>query len=165
MSHGELTWLASEAKKCKLVIEIGSWYGRSSRAIADNLPRGGKLICVDHWDGSVAEKKEFKSARKLNGDFAFKAFFYNMSDLIMKGKVIPLRMSSKNAAPLFPHADMVFIDGGHTYEEVKEDIKLWQGRTPILCGHDYNRWEGVNKAVDELVNEKQLIESIWLKTG
>jgi hypothetical protein len=45
--------------------------------------------------------------------------------------------------------DMVFLDGGHTYEEVKQDIKAWFPKTRwIMSGHDFNR-DDVKKAVIE----------------
>jgi hypothetical protein len=75
-------------------------------------------------------------------------------------------MSSKNAAAFFKkhniQGDTVFIDAGHTYKEVIEDIDLW---LPLvkpdgdLCGHDYyhegtNIWPGVRQAVDEKFGHK-----------
>jgi hypothetical protein len=51
--------------------------------------------------------------------------------------------------------DYVFIDGNHSYENVKEDIALWKPkvqRNGILLGHDYKmRHPGVVRAVNELI--------------
>jgi hypothetical protein len=54
MSDLELTWLGTQAQKSKVVIELGSWFGKSSTAIADNLPEDGVLYCIDTWAGSEA---------------------------------------------------------------------------------------------------------------
>ena len=145
----------------KTIIEVSSWHGRSSRSIADNMSNSRTLYCVDHWLGSKAERDTFHQSAKLKeGDHAFIKFSENLFDHIRKGRVIPLRMSSRNAAELLQKqgimAGMVFIDAGHTYEEVKEDIYVWlplviEGGT--ICGHDYydenNMWLGVRQAVNK----------------
>jgi hypothetical protein len=162
ISDDELRWLAEEANKHTTIIEVGSWHGRSSRSIADNMPKSGTLYCVDHWLGSEAERETcHRSAKLQDGDDAFIKFSANLFDHIQNGKVIPLRMRSKHAAELLytrgVTAEMVFIDAGHTYEEVKDDISVWlplvmDGGT--ICGHDYchenNMWPEVRQAVDEI---------------
>jgi hypothetical protein len=55
--------------------------------------------------------------------------------------VRPMMMTSREAAEIFPDRclDLVFIDGDHSYEAVREDIGLWSPkvrRGGILCGHD-----------------------------
>ena len=166
MSNEELTWLAENGRDKDIVIEIGSWHGRSSRAIADNMKEGAKLYCVDHWLGSKFERDtNHQSAGLEGGDAAYMEFMDNMADMIQLGKVIPLRMSSVNAAKWFAkqgiRADMIFIDAGHTYEEIKEDIEAWEPLVKdggILCGHDYyhdgQTWPGVQQAVDERYGHK-----------
>lgn len=167
MSLVEVTYLAKCAKDKKVIIEIGSWHGRSSRALADNLPEGGKLFCVDTWNGSKVEKEtSHASAKWMDGDHAFYEFTQNNFDLIEQGIIIPIRMSSKNASELFKEkgvkADMIFIDAGHTYEEIKEDLDIW---FPVLndgglfCGHDYDlpMWAGVTQAVNEFAQKQAVI--------
>lgn len=158
MNVDELKWLATEARKRKTIIEVGSWHGRSSRAIADNLQPGGVLYCVDTWDGSETEKEtNHASARMKEGDHAFYEFLQNNIDHVSAGRIVPLRMSSQNAAKFFKEqsikADMIFIDADHTYEGVCKDIESWQGvladDDAIFCGHDINAWAGVNQAVSE----------------
>jgi beta-1,4-mannosyl-glycoprotein beta-1,4-N-acetylglucosaminyltransferase len=177
MSEAELAWLAGRAKNAKTIIEVGSWHGRSSRALADHLPDGGRLFCVDHWAGSAVERTtNHQSASWNDGDHAFMEFSDNLADHIKSGKVIPVRMSSKNAAAWFKKqhitADLIFIDAGHTYDEVKEDIGLWLpvvNKGGILSGHDYNytdgMWAGVTKAVDESIKATQQNDTnIWATT-
>ncbi len=43
INDNELIWLGKEAMKRKTIIEIGSWHGRSSRALGDNLMDGGVI--------------------------------------------------------------------------------------------------------------------------
>lgn len=155
----ELQWLGREASKRKRIVEIGSWHGKSSRAIGDNLSPGGVLYCVDTWAGSVAEQEtNHSSAKWKDGDHAFYEFLQNNIDLVQEGKIVPLRMTSKNAAEFFKEKnisfDMIFIDAGHTYPEVCQDIDNWKGLIKeggIFCGHDFNGWAGVNEAVSEKI--------------
>ncbi len=65
-------------------------------------------------------------------------------------------MTSKNAAELFKEkgikADLIFIDAGHSYKEVCEDIDVWKeivDEQGLFCGHDFNAWAGVNQAVSD----------------
>lgn len=175
MADSELEWLATQAKTHKLIIEVGSWHGKSSRAIADNMMEDGILLCVDHWRGSETERdNNHQSANWEDGDHAYLGFLDSMWDLVGT-KVHPVRLSSKNAAKyIHSHnmkANMIFIDAGHTYEEVKADIEYWlpnleQGG--LICGHDAfhvnNPWPGVLKAAKEKfgLNVKQAPNtSIW----
>ena len=63
--------------------------------------------------------------------------------------------------------DVVFIDAGHTYEEVKQDIIQWKPKAKmIIAGHDYypGVWDGVVKAVDEAFGKPDGVAgTIWYK--
>lgn len=177
MALEELVWLAQQAKTHKFIIEVGSWHGKSSRALADNLMLNGRLICVDHWKGSFVERESnHASALGEDGDAAYLEFLGNMADLPLD-KVYPLRLSSRNAAKFLSErpgikADMIFIDAGHIYEEVKADILAWLpllNEGGMMCGHDMfhvnNVWPGVGQAVNEIfgLNVKQAPNtSIWM---
>jgi hypothetical protein len=66
-------------------------------------------------------------------------------------------------------ADLIFLDGDHRYEAVKEDILISMCflKMPggILAGHDYGRkdWPGVKKAVDEMFGVVEVVDTIWIK--
>jgi len=160
MAEEELRWLAKKATEHKTVIEVGSWHGRSSRAIADNLPANGKLYCVDTWGGSSGEPDAHGSAKQKEGDNAFIYFNKHMSEHLLTGKVRAIRMTSTNGAELLKdlaiQADMIFIDADHNYENVKADIESYLPLLApggLICGHDYSEeqlvWVGVKQAVNE----------------
>src|SRR5580692_9940950 len=44
-----------KGNKIKTVVEIGSWYGLSTRHIAKLLPEDGIVYAVDTWEGSPNE--------------------------------------------------------------------------------------------------------------
>lgn len=174
MSEIELRFLGTLARENKIVCECGSWHGRSTRALGDNT--SGVVYAIDTWNGSALEKDtNHASAKQMEGDHALYEFYQNNFDLVQQGKVIPMRMSGKNAAKFFKEKgiqfDAVFIDAGHEESEVREDIECWlplvkDGGT--LCGHDYYYdnliWDGVKKAVDNLLGNITVAPetSIWV---
>lgn len=160
MTEDELIWLRDTAREMQNVVEIGSWKGRSTRALCAGCP--GTVFAVDHWRGSKGE--EIFAEDGSDGEEAYIEFRYNTRDL---RNLVPERISSLEAAPTFTDKflDMVFIDGGHLYEEVKADIQAWLPKARVMiCGHDYSeRWPGVKQAVDELLGEVEIHGTIWSK--
>lgn len=71
--------------------------------------------------------------------------------------------------------DMVYIDAGHTYECVANDLKAWIPKVKkggIIAGHDYLATEyGVRRAVDEVfgfgavnvIPENGVDASFWIR--
>lgn len=171
MTDEELLFLAEHAQKANTIIEVGSWHGKSTRALADHTQ--GVIYAVDHWNGSLVERDtSHASAREMDGDHAYFEFNRNLWDHVASGRVRTLRMTGRNAArqlnELRVQADLIFIDAGHTYEEVKADIAdflplLAPGG--LLCGHDFDTptWPGVTQAVREFnpVVAKAANTSIW----
>ena len=89
--------------------------------------------------------------------------------------VTPLRMTSVEASKTFEDKsiDFVFIDAGHTYEEVVEDIKHWLPKVKaggFIAGHDYYRvppgkdQEGLHYAVHEFFTHEEITsgEQCWV---
>jgi predicted O-methyltransferase YrrM len=169
MDPPELKWLAEQATTHTRIAEVGSWQGRSTRALADNT--SGIVYAVDTWEGTAAPGLQEEVHKKLlegkPAEFLMDTFNANMAGL---DNVCALRKTSLEAAsgwgssPLF---DMIFIDASHDYVNVKADILAWR---PLLvpgglfCGHDYDpqHWPEVIKAVDELFpNRKNAPGSIW----
>jgi predicted O-methyltransferase YrrM len=79
-----------------------------------------------------------------------------------------IKGESKVAAKMFlkESLDVVFIDLTHTYEAVKEDIKLWLPKVKkggFIAGDDYHEnWKGVIQAVDELLPRATFIDDCWI---
>lgn len=60
--------------------------------------------------------------------------------------------------------DFIFIDADHSYEQVYKDIvgcRELLSPNGIISGHDYGSWEGVARAVHELLPEFKTHNSIW----
>jgi len=85
-----------------------------------------------------------------------------------------LEMKSVEAAAVIPDAslDFAFIDAGHGYRAVHDDIRAWREKVRPdgwLLGHDYghSRYPGVARAVDEWFGRRvQLVgHTIWAVPG
>ncbi len=153
MEIDELRWLAETASKYKNICEIGSWKGRSTRAIADNMPQDAELTVVDLFKDGYLEGKELRAT-----------FEENLHEYLEAGRISICQMDSETAAELFAKVnikfDMIFVDGEHFYEYAYNDIRNYLPLLSpggILCGHDYTpnapEFGGVIKAVHELVPE------------
>lgn len=162
MSDKELAWLAERAKTHYRIVEVGSWKGRSTVALAENTP--GIVLAVDTWLGSMEHSAELIGPEGQ----LFQQFTENTKGL----PVFPMQLLSASAAKAFDAMsfrvfDMIFIDAAHDYESVKEDILLWKALLQpggLLCGHDYGQWPDVEKAVTEVLGEVEIaVHSIWMK--
>lgn len=161
MTPEELEFLYQSAKKYNRILEIGSWKGRSSDALLSGCK--GEVHCVDHFKGSNDKNDETNSLGKKED--IYEEFIKNVGHY-KNLKVV--RNSSENAEKELADEkfEMIFIDGEHTYEAVKQDIRLWKKHcTKLICGHDYqNNWPGVMRAVDEEIGKPDGVEgSIWYK--
>ncbi len=164
MSTPELQFLAQRARESELIIEFGSYHGRSTRALADNT--NGVVFAVDPWNGIYFDDKGNQVG--YIEPTAYEKFQENLRDHLDNEKVIPFQMYSYD----FPIrgnqlADFIFIDGDHRREAVKEDIQIALyliKNGGIIAGHDYGRadWPGVKRAVDELFPDGvNKVDTIW----
>lgn len=133
---GEETRLLYEsAKRAKKgIVEIGSWKGRSSVALAQGSRDGNKVpvYCVDTW----------KNCDMYGGDFyqEFHANTINYRDVI----VPKIGWSDEIAKDFNEEFDLLFIDGCHSPEVVFWDWGIWamkmKGGEVYL--HDVRDWPG-----------------------
>lgn len=152
-----------EFKRTIKIAEIGSWKGRSTHALCCGAKEiGAEVTAIDHFQGSVGEDARHAEAKQ--GDAVFKTFCENVKGF---NNLNVVRADSAEAHREFDDRsfDMVFIDAEHTYEGVKRDIQNWGPKARyILCGHDYcKEWPDVMRAVDELLGEVEVHDSIWVK--
>lgn len=171
MKPEELTWLAEQASRRHNILEVGSWMGRSSHAIASNTP--GKLLCVDTWKGTMSEKSHREQLAGKSDGWLQAQFIRNVEKL---PNISWLRMPSMEAATLLHSRneekfDMIFIDGDHDYHAVRNDILAWWPMLApggLFCGHDFSSafTNTVVKAVKEMFPGRHKpvgAGSIWME--
>ncbi len=173
MSETELAYLAFIAESCFRIVEVGSWRGRSARAIADNIAPGGTLTCVDTWAddayGHVFPEDDPEMFKKK--DWLWNEF-QRYLDEYLGTTVHQLRMTSMDGARFLANQkfDFIFIDAGHKYEDIQQDILCWRpllAEGGILAGHDYNpvHHPEVIQVVKELVPRFRVVDTIWTTEG
>ena len=117
-------------------VEIGSYCGKSTCFIGQACKENkSKLITIDHHKGSEEQQL---------GELYFDAEVYdeklgrvntlpllekNLAKFDLEDVVKPLVMDSISASEIVENnADLIFIDGSHTFESAESDYELWKNK-------------------------------------
>lgn len=169
--QGLYSQMVNESKDGSHFVEVGSWKGRSASYMAVEIINSKKIIkfdCVDTWEGSVehldVNSPHYEQGLYEDRNWLFNQFLQNTSSV--SNQINPIRMTSVDAAKLYDDEslDFVFIDASHEYDDVINDINSWYPKVKksgYLCGHDYVKFGGVNKAVNKLIKDKGLNLSVF----
>jgi predicted O-methyltransferase YrrM len=111
---------AAAATGAGVIVEIGSWKGRSTTWLASGARLAGQRVyAVDPHRGS----REDPTVDTLN------EFLDNVARNGLAGVVEPMVMTSEEAAVrISGPIEFLFIDGDHSYEAVRRDAELWLPR-------------------------------------
>ncbi len=165
-----------EKIKPKNFLEVGIFHGVTSRNVCEILHRihgeNFKFTGIDLFSSELASKDEFPPKTTFSNPL--KSIYYNFiirkDPYSIKSVVKLLKKFEKNVNIIEGNSndilkkipitfDYVFLDGGHKYETVMNDLQnltqVVNNNGIILCD-DYNLSyaPGVKKAIDEYINEK-----------
>ena len=142
-----------KAKDGDHFVEIGVWKGGSAAFMGVEISNSGKKIRYDAID-CFAPTQEFG---KLTEDIYEEAKL-NLKPLTDLGLVNLIKAHSLDVVSNYEDnsLSLVFIDGSHTYEDVKADLLAWLPKVKsggMLAGHDYGSTYhvGVYPAVGEVL--------------
>lgn len=136
------------------VVELGTFIGDSAKAMSD---AGAIVHTIDNWKGSLRDLSH--STYRVYGKDQVRFAMQRNLGRRLHNTVFSYEGDSAKAADTWhgDKVDMVFIDAGHEYDEVKRDIDAWLKHVRvggILSGHDYcPAFPGVMKAVQEKFGE------------
>lgn len=145
----------------RIIVEIGSWYGSSTKWLAEHAPQC-TIFAIDTWDDDlIRNDNHYNNGTNdilvtLNKHPLYPTFLANLQSY---KNVIPIRRRSVEGLELLHERDIrpdiIYIDGDHHYEAVKEDISTCLRLFPraVIVGDDYGNYEDVRKAVHELAQE------------
>lgn len=154
------------AQRCSgkgVILEIGSWKGKSSIWLAHGSRSGcgAQVYAVDPHLGHAPDSP----SGVRSGTFG--EFRENLVRFGVAEQITPLVTTSEIAAATFDHPiELLFIDGAHAYDLVKLDFDLWcpkvvEGGTIVL--HDSNaggiplldryliKWPGPRRIAEERI--------------
>ena len=153
------------AKKCGargVIVEIGSWKGKSTTWLARGSKEKSraKIYAVDPHTGTASQKQRFGKI------WTFDEFRKNIRNAGVSDVVVPLVKTSKEAAKGFDMpVELIFIDGDHDYDLVKLDFELWYPKViegGIMAFHDTTNWPGPKKVVEEEIYKSKNFRNIRL---
>ena len=158
----------------KNFLEVGVFQGVTARNVCEVLKEiyqnEFKYIGIDLFSSSnLAYDNKEHTLKHSKISNPFKNFYFNFlrkEDLNSKKAVSRLLKKFNNNISLYEgysdkilnsidisYIDMVFLDGGHSYETVKKDLKILitkLKKNKIIICDDYNQKNyGVKRAVDE----------------
>lgn len=150
--EGEL--LYNLAKNCSgkgVIVEIGSWKGKSTTYLANGSEAGNNvpIYAIDPHIGSPENQ--------VDGPvWTFDEFQNNIKQSPASKLVTPLvKTSEAAAAEITEPVEVIFIDGAHEYEMVALDFDLWFDKVidgGWMAFHDTTySWEGPRRLVAERV--------------
>lgn len=152
------------------LVEIGSFKGKSLCSVSDIIKSNSlKVFSIDTFEGTESDNHDEAWTKGM-----FQIFTDNIEKFGITDKVTVLKGMSSDMVKHLENesADLVFIDGDHTYEGCYKDIVDYLPIVKIggvLSGHDYNStFKGVIQATSELLGEvetfgKLINNSIWYK--
>jgi hypothetical protein len=132
-----------------------------------DLKIDGVVIAVDTWLGSSEHwlNSDWHASLRLEKGYPslFKTFAANIVSEGLQDYVVPLPLDSINAGELLKQkqlsADVIHIDGGHDFDAVTADLKMWWPmlrRGGLLIGDDYHAygdtWPDVRRGFHEFFN-------------
>jgi SAM-dependent methyltransferase len=149
------------------LVEIGCWYGRTTQAFCIVPNNELRIHCVDTFLGSVEHQGELQG-------YKFKEdFINNTKDLSQVHSIIEKESAAASEDFEDETFDVVWIDAGHDYENVKTDITKWLPKLKtggLMIGHDYPEpndpdggFEELTKAVNQYVRDSPKFRGFgWL---
>lgn len=155
-----LMLLANEGPGLGVIVEIGSYMGRSTccLALGSKSAHREQVYAIDHFIGSPEHQRgeASESAAIVESGTTFHKFQENIAKLGLTDYVIPVKASSVEAAAGWTRPiRLLFIDGDHSYEAARLDFETWAPHVVVggvVAFHDINHFEGVTRFYQELLN-------------
>ena len=145
-----MCFIAEEASKARLMVEVGTYMGASAMmALLANQTL--KLWCVDIF----AQFGQDKVAQ------------YFLREFIDQGRCLLIKSNSRRAAKSFSGCplDAVFIDDGHTTDDVLRDLNAFYVHVRsggVLFGHDFDKGSEIEEALQEFGRPYTVpVERMW----
>lgn len=156
-----LAALASLVPAAGTIVEIGTYRGRATAALAIGAQQSGcRLISIDHYAGVAGVDADWSSSPAL--------VEHNLAH-VLAGRARPGWSADLRAAasadvagdwPAGELVDLLFIDGSHDQQSVEHDLAAWWGHVApagTVALHDYcaGHGAGVMAAVAPYISSRR----------
>lgn len=124
----------------KLIVELGSFLGKSTRYMLDIAPNA-TLISIDHWKASY-KWFDNKIDRDKFESYIYETFLFNCWEY--KDRLIPIKRDTisglEEVAENKLEPDLIYVDADHYFEGVIKDLYKSAILFPraIIVGDDWN---------------------------
>jgi hypothetical protein len=162
-----------------VVVELGSYMGRSTLVIAQHLidscgrpnehTDAPKFYAVDRWlrTPGVCPGFELGGGKCEPGMDYMAPFIDNMREFGVLDFVQPLRLLTVEAARLFADVsvDVIFHDASHDGESVLRDLNAWVPKLRIggfWTLHDHHQPGGRELDACRLLKQDRIVDSLWI---
>lgn len=163
---------AIRALKPRLIVEVGTWKGRSAVRMADICKTAGietTIVCVDTWLGSPEHflRKDrpdgWDSLRMRHGyPQLYYQFLANVLHHGHEDMIVPLPQTSDNAAIILERikvpVDILYVDAAHEHLPVLQDLRSYWPLLRdggVLIGDDF-KYPDVARAAHDFARERGL---------
>ena len=156
--------------KPKVIIEVGSWKGRSAIKMAElTKDYGTTIYCCDTWLGATEhildDKRDYKFPTSHGYPMIYFQFLVNVKSSGHHERIIPVPNTSMDCARILYHrkvrADLIYIDADHTAKGAFDDMTAyWElfanPAKRVMFGDDYITFPGVADAAKEFCKQHNL---------
>ena len=131
--------ISSMLPKESVVLEIGSWKGKSTWCIAQGLKKG-TINCIDPFNaaGEDGSKEIYEKTKGHNS--LLEQFQNNMKGISEKINITTHKGYSSDFVNAIPNINFLFIDGDHSIEGCRFDYENFENEVKVggfLAFHDY----------------------------
>ena len=159
--EGELLYnLAKNYKGDGVIVEIGSWQGKSTIWLGHGsmCGRNKKIYAIDPHIGSAEHQENRKKV------WTFDKFKKNIKNEKLDKLIIPIIKTSQEACKNFNRpVGIIFIDGAHDYKSAKLDFDIWFPKVienGIMAFHDTTIWDGPRRVVKNFIYKSRYFKDI-----
>ena len=132
------------------IVEIGSFRGRSTIAIARSAPPGAQILAIDPHAGNDRGPQEIEGFAEAAAEDS-EAFLANLDRAGVRDRVAYVRRFSHEAlGDVAGPIDLLHIDGAHRFGPARDDINRWGARVVpggSMLIHDAFSSVGVTAAI------------------
>ena len=149
-----LAELAALVPPGQVIVEVGSFKGKSTCYLASGAQNAVPIYAVDPWDSKGNVTGRFGFAERSTRE----KFNEQVRAMGFEEKIIPIQGFSKNVAENWVETrriGLLFVDGDHHERSVLEDVEAWSpflshDALIVLDDLDTPRNPGVKRAADKL---------------